>query len=98
MPALAKDRQAFVDTCQNLGIDYHVLERRAIDNYLPTHAIRAVKGEKYSQLGHYQALGSRQNDWGKHENWKIAGEMKTEDLDGTDLGSFLAKLALSVSS
>jgi hypothetical protein len=31
---LAKDRQAFVRVCESIGIQLHVLERRAIENYL----------------------------------------------------------------
>src|SRR5260370_10598181 len=34
--ALATDRQGFVEACSRLKIPCRVLERRAIENYLPT--------------------------------------------------------------
>ena len=34
--------------------------------------------------------------WAKHENWRIAAEMSTSDLDNTDLGAFFRALAEAV--
>jgi ABC-type cobalamin/Fe3+-siderophores transport system ATPase subunit len=90
--ALAADRQSFVEVCSKLNIRSHVLERRAIENYLPEHAIKAVKSDKYRALGHYELLKNVDPAWGKEENWKIARLMTKEDLSGTDLGAFLEEL------
>jgi len=54
--ALATDRQGFVEACSPMRIPCRVLERRAIENYLPEHAIRVVKSDKYRVLGHYETL------------------------------------------
>jgi len=54
--ALAADRQSFVEVCSKLKIRCHVLDRRAIENYLPEHAIKAVKSDKYRGLGPYELL------------------------------------------
>ncbi len=85
-------RAAFVDTCKRVGILCHVLERRAIENYLTDSAIKHVKGEKYRALAPYEPLKSASPAWAKAENWRIAREMRKEDLQGTDLGGFLDSL------
>jgi ABC-type cobalamin/Fe3+-siderophores transport system ATPase subunit len=91
--ALRPDRRGFADVCAKLKIPCHVLERRAIENYLPERAIRVVKNsDKYRALGHYEALKALSPAWGKEENWKIARLMTKDDLSGTDLGAFLEKL------
>jgi len=91
--ALAADRQSFVDVCSKLNVRCHVLERRAIENYLPEHAIRTVKNsDKYRALGPYELLRSVDPAWGKEENWRIARLMTKDDLKDTDLGKFLEEL------
>lgn len=89
---LDRDREGFHLTCQKLGIDCHVMERRATENYLTESAIRRVKGDKYRQLGPYESLKGVSPAWGKQENWKIAGEMAWDDVKDTDLGRFLQRL------
>lgn len=91
--ALAKPRADFVAICQKLGFNVHVLERRALENYMTDAAVKAVKGPKYAALGEYEALRAGAVPWGKQENWRIAAEMEREDLDGTDLGEFFGLLA-----
>ena len=87
------DRQGFADTCSKLKIPCHILERRAIENYLTERAIRAVKNsDKYRALGPYEALKTADPAWAKEENWKIARSMTEADLSGTDLGAFLDML------
>jgi hypothetical protein len=80
----------------SLGFDVHVLERRALENYLPDHAVKKAKGEKYSGLDEYERLGAAQPAWGKNENWRIAAKMTRDDLFGTDLEGFFLTLAESV--
>jgi ABC-type cobalamin/Fe3+-siderophores transport system ATPase subunit len=90
---LDASRQAFVDTCRKLGFDVLVLERRALENYLTDAAVKTTKSEKYRALDKFEALKDADPHWGKNENWRIAAEMTRADLDGTDLGAFLASLA-----
>ena len=78
--------------CQKLGVKCKVLDRRSIENYLTQDAIITVKGEKYRELGHFEALSLLSPSWGKSENWIIARHMTRKDLDGNDLGKFLEKL------
>jgi hypothetical protein len=87
--ALASDRQAFVDACAAAKIKCHVLDRRAIENYLTSAAIKKVKGDGFSELGPYERLKDAQHPWAKEENWRIAREMSLQDLNGTDLKTFL---------
>jgi ABC-type cobalamin/Fe3+-siderophores transport system ATPase subunit len=89
---LGESRQAFLDECKRLNFTVHVLERRALENYLTGAAVKAVKGERYRALGSFEALASVSPHWGKHENWRIAAEMTRDDLDATDLGGFFAQL------
>jgi ABC-type cobalamin/Fe3+-siderophores transport system ATPase subunit len=90
---LAAGRQGFVEVCSKLKIPCRVLQRRAIENYLPERAIRGVKNsDKYRALGHYEALKAANPAWGKEENWRIARLMTRDDLQGTDLGTFLDEL------
>jgi hypothetical protein len=89
---LAHDRQAFVEVCKKLKVNCHVLDRRAIENYLPEHAIKSVKGESYRALASFERLGDVNPAWAKGENWRIAREMTLDDLTGTDLGAYLGGL------
>jgi len=86
------DREAFHKICTNVGIHCHILEYRAIENYLSERAVKYVKGEKYRSLKPYEKLETLTPGWGKQENWRIAREMTREELDQTDLGEFLNNL------
>jgi hypothetical protein len=85
-------RAGFVTVCRNVGITCQVLERRAIENYFTESAIKKAKGEKYRVLRHYERLSEVDPSWSKQENWRIAREMRREDLADTDLGEFLTRL------
>ncbi len=89
---LAKSREEFVTVCNNLNIPCHVLERRATENYLTEAAVKSVMGNKYQALAPYESLKTLTPTWDKGDNWRIARAMKKDDLDGTDLGEFLASL------
>ncbi|MFC1980455.1 hypothetical protein ACFLVS_06445 [Chloroflexota bacterium] len=89
---LPPDRQAFHKMCENVSIHCHILERRAIENYLSDKAIKTVKGQKYCSLEPYEKLEKLPLGWGKQENWRIAREMTREELGKTDLGKFLNDL------
>jgi energy-coupling factor transporter ATP-binding protein EcfA2 len=86
------ERKAFDDCCERMGIGCHILERRALENYLTESAIRRVKGPKYAALGPFQSLAQITPAWAKAENWRIAREMDLEDLTTTDLGRFLERI------
>jgi energy-coupling factor transporter ATP-binding protein EcfA2 len=88
---LESSRQAFVEVCKKVGINCHVLERRATENYLTGDAIRTAAGSTYRALGPYETL-TAPNNWGKSKNWLIARQMQLDDLAGTDLRKILESL------
>jgi predicted ATP-dependent endonuclease of OLD family len=53
---LSSDREGFAKNCRVAGIDCHVLERRAIENYFTERAIQTVKSPKYSALQPFEKL------------------------------------------
>jgi ABC-type branched-subunit amino acid transport system ATPase component len=89
---LSPERQSFVEACANAGISCHVLERRATENYLSDRAVKQIKGDAYRSLHSFEKLKDASPTWAKSENWKIAREMTLNDLENTDLGSFLRSL------
>lgn len=89
---LDANRSAFVEICEKIGIQCHVLERRAIENYFPDRAVKKIKGENYRALGPYEKINEISPSWSKAENWKIAREMNLDDLKTTDLDEFLYSL------
>lgn len=92
---LDSSRQGFVNTCERLGIDCHVLEWRAIDNYFPDRVIRQIKGQNFQALNPYQKLGETTQGiqhWAKSENWRFAQAMTKEELESTDLGNFIKRI------
>jgi ABC-type cobalamin/Fe3+-siderophores transport system ATPase subunit len=96
--ALSPDRSAFAEICAELEIPCHVLERRALENYLDDRAVKAVKGDSYRALAEYERRQDVSPVWGKAENWRIAGEMTEDEIrNAGDLGPFIVDLAASVS-
>ncbi|HZS14413.1 MAG TPA: AAA family ATPase [Candidatus Dormibacteraeota bacterium] len=89
---LAPDRQGFIDTCNRLGIAVHVLDRRAIENYLSDTAVKSVLGQQYRALGEYESLRDAPLGWAKRDNWRIARETEQADFSHTDLGRLLDDL------
>lgn len=89
---LSKEREDFLNNCEEIGIDCHILEYRAIENYFTDEAIKKAKGDNFQALQSYQLLKDMKNGWNKSENWRIAKEMSKEDLEKTDLGEFLKRL------
>ncbi|SRR6266568_502471 len=90
---LPRGRADFVAICQRLGFQTHVLQRRAIENYLAESKIKEIFGEQYNGLQLFQKLSDVTPHWGKTDNWRIASRMVQKDLEGTDLESFLRSLA-----
>jgi len=92
---LDSSRQAFVNICNNLSIDCHILEHRATDNYFPDIVIKQVKGQNFQALTPYQKLGETTQGiqhWAKSENWRFAQAMTKEQLEETDLGIFIKRI------
>ncbi len=93
---LEKSRKEFEKNCKKIGIDCHILERRATENYLSEQAIKIVLGEKYQALKPYEKLETAELGWSKNDNWKIARQMTIDDIKNTDLGRFLDGLAKKI--
>lgn len=89
---ISRQRQGFVKVCKSLKIECLVMDWRAIENYLSEPAIQRFKGADYHSLKEYELLKTMSPNWSKSENWRIAREMKKEELDDTDLGKFLSDL------
>ena len=89
---LLQARQDFVEICARVGITYHVLERRAVENYFSDGAVKRALGDEYHALGPYDVLREAENGWPKSSNWRIAREMTSEELNDTDLGRFLQSI------
>ncbi len=89
---LAADRVAFISDCKSIGIEVHVSERKATENYFEKKGIQKVLGSEYEPLEHYQKLKASKKPWHKSENWRIARETEFEDIKDTDLGKFLTSL------
>ena len=87
-----KARQDFAATCDKIGIDVCITERRAIENYFSDNAVKECLGKSFEALGHFDLLRESKNPWRKNDNWKIARYMKMDDLNGTDLQAFLKRI------
>ncbi|MGA8433116.1 MAG: hypothetical protein WB729_25060 [Candidatus Sulfotelmatobacter sp.] len=88
---LAGRRRAFRENCTGVGIDCHVLERKATENYLTERAIQAEFGNIYRAPGPFETRAGA-NWWPKPSNWKIARRMERQELEATDLGQFLSRI------
>ena len=94
---LDRDRAGFVQSCIDAGVDCHVLERRAIENYFTERAVRAALGNSYRALGPFEKLSDVEKPWSKtNDNWRVAGELTREELDQTDVGTYLARIRRTI--
>lgn len=89
---LADRIRAFAEVAQQLGVRVCVLERRAFENYLSDDAVRKAFGEKYRAAAPYQRATELPCFWGKARSCEAASYMSKDELDGTDLGQFLATI------
>lgn len=89
---LAADRVAFVSDCKSIGIDVHVSQRKATENYFEQNGIKNALGAEYIPLEPYQKLKFSTKPWHKSDNWRIARETEFADIKNTDLGEFLTSL------
>lgn len=89
---LAEDRAAFISDCTSIGIQVHVSEWRATENYFEQKGLRKALNERHQPLGHFQKLKDSPAPWHKSQNWRIARETELDDIINTDLGKFLVSL------
>jgi len=82
----------FIKVCEQAEVECKVLERRAIENYFTDRAVKKAKGDKYHSLGPYDSRDKISPGVNKNENWIIAREMNSEELEASDLGDFLDSL------
>jgi len=68
------------------------LERRALENYFSTKAVKQVLGDKFRAPGPFEDLKDVNSKWPKSENWKIVQQMGRDELEDTDLWQFLKSL------
>jgi ABC-type cobalamin/Fe3+-siderophores transport system ATPase subunit len=88
-----KDRQDFMNACEDAGIKCHLTERRATENYLTEAAVREATCQHFRSLEPFQKLEELPRPrWGKNEMWTIASKMSAEDWRSTDVGKFLADI------
>ena len=90
--SIQADRLQFKSNCEAAGINCHILDRRAFENYLPSHSVKKALGNSFEALGEFDLLKESNNGWAKGQNWRIAMQMETADLEGTDLHDFLRSL------
>ncbi|MGM9516960.1 ATP-dependent nuclease [Roseateles sp. DB2] len=83
-----KARRDFKASCEQLEINCHVTERRAIENYFTETALRSEFGDDKAALGWFDPMPSNNSFIGKSDGWRVARRMFKEDLDATDLGAF----------
>jgi len=90
--AIDKLRLKFQADCQALGINCHITERRATENYFSDQIVKDVLGPKFAALTEFQSFHSIALQWGKSQNWKLAAAMTLGELQATDVGEFLAEI------
>jgi AAA domain, putative AbiEii toxin, Type IV TA system len=89
---LAANRAQFAAICKDLSIPCTVLQRRAIENYFPEHAVQATYGPQGRGLGPYELAKEAGFGWNKARNWRVAREMRKDDLQDSDLAELLERL------
>jgi ABC-type Na+ transport system ATPase subunit NatA len=95
--ALANARISFSSSCKEIGIDCLVLERRAFENYLDQAVARRILGKPDATSFDVYDKPSVDWSWPKDRNWLVADGMSKSDIEETDLGRHLARLAEALS-
>lgn len=91
-------RVEFASVCSQIGIQCHILNRKATENYFTDSAIKSGAGQQYRALKPFEKLSNivgpngQPQGWPKKYNWRIASHMKQVDLQGTDLHEFLENI------
>lgn len=90
--SIPKDRREFLKICEGLKIAAIATERPATENYFSDRAVKSAVGQGFAALDPFGKQASP--PWGKARNWLIAREVQKGELDSTDIGKFLKKIAL----
>jgi len=95
-PDSDKIRRRFERKCQDHGIEVHRLTRYSIENYFTVEALRKVFGRQlpvdFTVVDEHVKLTNQLGFDVKKRNRHVAREMQLTDLEGTDLGSFFARV------
>jgi len=89
---ISPNHKAFQESCRRVGIQCHILERRALENYFSTRAVQQVLGDKFRAPRPFEDLKEVNSKWPKSENWKIVQQMSRDELEGSDLWEFMRSL------
>jgi hypothetical protein len=93
---LAKARIGFASSCNEIGIDCLVLERRAFENYLDQTVARRVLGKPGATAFDIYDKPPGDWSWPKDRNWLVVDAMTKSDIKRTDVGKHLARLAAAL--
>lgn len=85
-------RMKFMELCARYGIQVHILQRRATENYFTDSAVKSVLGDSHRALGEFEHLKDASPNWSKDQNWKLANAMSLDDWMANDLGQFMEEL------
>lgn len=82
-----KTRMQVLDGVRGAKVRYHLLDRRAIENYFTEEAVRKYYKESAGPIDHFAKPIIP--GYSKAHNERIAREMTREDIESTDLGQAL---------
>lgn len=82
-------RLAFKAVCESLGIECHILERRAFENYLTVDSVSPWLDSPPTAIGPFDPL---LDGWKKRNNWRAARRLSVDNLKESDLGKCLERL------
>jgi hypothetical protein len=89
---LPADRQDFKTLCEQLNIDCHVLERRALESYFTDEAMKRAGLQRHHPPGPYERMQDVNPGWSKSWNWQVTRQLSRDEIDATDLGRVLRNL------
>jgi tetratricopeptide (TPR) repeat protein len=91
-------REKFRKACEAQGVVCHLLERRAIENYLDQKIARDVfHRPQVADFSDHEQPGPAWS-WAKERNWRVAMQMDRSHLAGTDLDKHLVDLAAAATA
>lgn len=90
-----REIQLVIEKLERYNIEYHILERYAIENYFPQSAFEHVMGQPlgaYFSLDPSRSVESQLPGYRKEMNGQLADATTLADLNGTDLGPLLERI------
>jgi hypothetical protein len=96
---LKADAEKLIVRLGQAGIQVHILERYAIENYFSREAFEAVLGCDFGagfRLDSFQPVKAQIAGYDKAVNQKVVRRMKIDDFRGTDLAAIVEALAKRV--